>query len=80
MCLYSAVCVSDRTVLFSLSSSVVQEAIDFFVTVSEFGVSQALVGVRRMLPLVWSKDAGVKEAVVEAYRRLYLNPAGDSQR
>ncbi|RXM36742.1 Condensin complex subunit 1 [Acipenser ruthenus] len=68
------------TMLYWKTTSVVQEAIDFFVTVSEFGVSQALVGVRRMLPLVWSKDAGVKEAVVEAYRRLYLNPAGDSQR
>ncbi|XP_059815791.1 condensin complex subunit 1 [Hypanus sabinus] len=31
---------------------------------------------RQMLPLVWSKEAGVKEAVVEAYRRLYLNPGG----
>ncbi|XP_078064647.1 condensin complex subunit 1-like, partial [Mustelus asterias] len=59
--------------LSSKNPSVVQEAIQFFVTISEFGISQALVGMREMLPLVWSKEAGVKEAVTEAYRRLYLN-------
>ncbi|NXV72163.1 CND1 protein, partial [Atlantisia rogersi] len=60
--------------------SVVQEAIEFFVTVSQFGVSQALLGVRRMLPLVWSKEPGIKEAVLNAYRWLYLSPKGDSER
>lgn len=33
-----------------------------------------------MLPLVWSTDAAIKEAVVQAYRRLYLNPQGDTVR
>ncbi|XP_009997339.1 PREDICTED: condensin complex subunit 1, partial [Chaetura pelagica] len=60
--------------------SVVQEAIEFFVTVSQFGVPQALPGVRRMLPLIWSKEPGIKEAVLNAYRRLYLSPSGDSER
>uniref|UniRef100_A0A8C0EI38 Condensin complex subunit 1 n=1 Tax=Bubo bubo TaxID=30461 RepID=A0A8C0EI38_BUBBB len=60
--------------------SVVQEAIEFFVTVSKFGVPQALLGVRRMLPLIWSKDPAIKEAVLNAYRQLYLNPSGDSER
>ncbi|KAK1200158.1 CND1 protein, partial [Pygoscelis papua] len=60
--------------------SVVQEAIEFFVTVSQFGVPQALLGVRRMLPLIWSKEPGIKEAVLNAYRRLYLRPSGDSER
>ncbi|NXL30673.1 CND1 protein, partial [Glaucidium brasilianum] len=60
--------------------SVVQEAIEFFVTVSKFGVPQALLGVRRMLPLIWSKDPTIKEAVLNAYRQLYLNPSGDSER
>ncbi|XP_030313677.1 condensin complex subunit 1 isoform X1 [Calypte anna] len=60
--------------------SVVQEAIEFFVTVSQFGVPQALPGVRRMLPLIWSKESGIKEAVLNAYRRLYLSPSGDSER
>ncbi|XP_054674617.1 condensin complex subunit 1 isoform X3 [Grus americana] len=61
-------------------TSVVQEAIEFFVTVSQFGVPQALLGVRRMLPLIWSKEPGIKEAVLNAYRRLYLSPSGDSER
>ncbi|KAK2528299.1 condensin complex subunit 1 isoform X1 [Columba livia] len=60
--------------------SVVQEAIEFFVTVSQFGMPQALLGVRRMLPLIWSKEPGIKEAVLNAYRRLYLSPSGDSER
>ncbi|XP_062895773.1 condensin complex subunit 1 [Mobula hypostoma] len=60
----------------SKNPSVVQDAIHFFVTISEFEVSGSMVGMRQMLPLVWSKEAGVKEAVVEAYRRLYLNPGG----
>ncbi|XP_075270620.1 condensin complex subunit 1, partial [Opisthocomus hoazin] len=60
--------------------SVVQEAIEFFVTVSKFGVPQALLGVRRMLPLIWSKEPGIKEAVLNAYRQLYLSPSGDSER
>ncbi|XP_075564505.1 condensin complex subunit 1 [Pelecanus crispus] len=60
--------------------SVVQEAIEFFVTVSQFGVPQAVLGVRRMLPLIWSKEPGIKEAVLNAYRRLYLSTSGDSER
>ncbi|XP_075367420.1 condensin complex subunit 1 isoform X1 [Mycteria americana] len=60
--------------------SVVQEAVEFFVTVSQFGVPQALLGVRRMLPLIWSKEPSIKEAVLNAYRRLYLSPSGDSER
>ncbi|NWI24881.1 CND1 protein, partial [Sula dactylatra] len=60
--------------------SVVQEAIEFFVTVSKFGVPQALLGVRRMLPLIWSKEPGIKEAVLNAFRQLYLSPSGDLER
>ncbi|XP_074964006.1 condensin complex subunit 1 [Phalacrocorax aristotelis] len=60
--------------------SVVQEAIEFFVTVSQFGVPQALLGVHRMLPLIWSKEPGIKEAVLSAFRRLYLSPRGDLER
>ncbi|KGL82289.1 Condensin complex subunit 1, partial [Tinamus guttatus] len=66
--------------MYENSVSVVQEAIEFFVTVSQFSMPQAVLGVRRMLPLVWSKEAGIKEAVLNAYRRLYLSPSGDSER
>ncbi|XP_015481464.1 condensin complex subunit 1 isoform X2 [Parus major] len=66
--------------MYETSVSVVQEAIEFFVTVSQFGVPQALLGVRRMLPLIWSKEPGIKEAVLNAYRQLYLSPSEDSER
>ena len=58
----------------------VQEVIEFFVMVFQFGVPQALFGVRRMLPLIWSKEPGVRDAVLNAYRQLYLKPKGDSAR
>lgn len=58
----------------------VQEVIEFFVTVSQFGVPQAVIGVRRMLPLIWSKEPGVRDAVVAAYRQLYLSSTSDSER
>lgn len=69
-----------RWVTFVSVLSVVQEVIEFFVMAFQFGVPQALFGVRRMLPLIWSKEPGVREAVLNAYRQLYLNPKGDSAR
>ena len=51
----------------------VLEAIDFFVTAFEFDVLDAMVGIRRMLSLVWSSESGVKDAVVNAYKRLYID-------
>ncbi|XP_064011981.1 condensin complex subunit 1 [Pogoniulus pusillus] len=66
--------------MYENSISVVQEAIEFFVKVSQFEVPQALLGVRRMLPLIWSKEPGIKEAVLNAYRQLYLSPSKESQR
>uniref|UniRef100_A0A8C5N0N7 Condensin complex subunit 1 n=1 Tax=Leptobrachium leishanense TaxID=445787 RepID=A0A8C5N0N7_9ANUR len=66
--------------MYETAVSVVQEVIEFFVTVSHFGVPQAVLGIQRMLPLVWSKEPGVREAVINAYRRLYLTPKGDSER
>uniref|UniRef100_A0A8C5AGF4 Condensin complex subunit 1 n=1 Tax=Gadus morhua TaxID=8049 RepID=A0A8C5AGF4_GADMO len=69
-----------NTMLYCKTTSVVQEAVQFCVTVCEFSVANSLSGVRRMLPLVWSTDPTIKDAVVQAYRRLYLNPQGDSTR
>lgn len=69
-----------NTMLYWKTTSVVQEAVQFCVTVCEFSVANSLSGVRKMLPLVWSTDAAIKDAVVQAYRRLYLNPQGDSIR
>ncbi|XP_032501460.1 condensin complex subunit 1 isoform X2 [Phocoena sinus] len=66
--------------MYEHTTTVVQEATEFFVAVFQFGVPQALFGVRRMLPLIWSKEPGVREAVLNAYRQLYLRPKGDSAR
>ncbi|KAM7383301.1 hypothetical protein PAMP_002967 [Pampus punctatissimus] len=69
-----------NTMLYMKTTSVVQEAVQFCVTVCEFSVANSVSGVRKMLPLVWSTDAAIKDAVVQAYRRLYLNPQGDTTR
>lgn len=69
-----------NTMLYWKTTSVVQEAVQFCVTVREFSVANSISGVRKMLPLVWSTDAAIKDSVVQAYRRLYLNPQGDSVR
>ncbi|KAF6340002.1 non-SMC condensin I complex subunit D2 [Rhinolophus ferrumequinum] len=66
--------------MYENTTTVVQEVIEFFVVAFQFGVPQALFGVRRMLPLIWSKEPGVREAVLNAYRQLYLNSKGDSAR
>ncbi len=64
----------------SKSTTDVLEAIEFFVTAFEFGVGNAMMGIRRMLVLVWSREATIKESVVTAYKRLYLNPQGANPR
>ena len=59
--------------LCSKQVSDILEAIDFFVTAYEFDVLDAMIGVRKMLSLVWSTENDVKQAVVNAYKRLYMN-------
>ena len=56
----------------SKSTSDVMEAINFFVMGYEFGITNAIVGVRTMLSRIWSSETAIKEAVVGAYKRLYL--------
>jgi len=54
--------------------------VQFCVTAFEFSVADSVCGVRKMLPLVWSTDVTIKDAIIQAYRRLYLNPHGDNTR
>lgn len=62
-------------------NSDVLEAIEFFVIMFEFGLSDALKGIRQILLLLYSaKDAAIKEAAVTAYKRIYLDPKGGNQR
>ncbi|XP_042876759.1 condensin complex subunit 1-like [Penaeus japonicus] len=58
----------------------VLEAVQFFVTAFEFGLLNAMTGVRRMLALVWSKEQAVKDAVIAAYQRLYINIEAPNER
>lgn len=64
----------------SKNTSDVLESIEFFVTSYEFGLSVAIIGIRRMLVLIWSKEQGVKDIVVAAYKKLYLESCTGSQR
>lgn len=50
-----------------------QEAIDFFVTAHQFGVREAISGIRSMLLLAFARDKAVQQAVIEAYKQIYLN-------
>lgn len=50
-----------------------QEAIDFFVTAHQFQLKDAISGIRSMLLLAFSRDKGVRSAVIDAYKSIYLN-------
>ena len=47
----------------------VLEAIQFFVSAWEFGVLNAMIGVRQMLSLIFSREQTIQTAVVQAYKR-----------
>lgn len=64
----------------SKSITDVLEAVEFFITGFEFGLAIMMMGIRRMLPLIWSRESGIKDAVVGAYKRLYLSPSDANQR
>lgn len=58
--------------LFSKTQTDVIEVISFFVTCYEHGLSDMLMGIRKMLSLILFAEATIKEAVIEAYKRLYI--------
>ncbi|EDV24347.1 uncharacterized protein TRIADDRAFT_57733 [Trichoplax adhaerens] len=65
----------------SKTPSDVLEAVDFFVTARSFGFNVSQNGIRKMLPLVWSREQAVKEGVIEAYKKLYLeNTVGQNRK
>ena len=57
----------------------VLEAINFFVSAFEFGVLNAMIGVRKMLTLIFSREQDIKKAVVGAYKRLYIEHTSPKQ-
>ncbi|RWS10767.1 condensin complex subunit 1-like isoform X3 [Dinothrombium tinctorium] len=56
----------------SRNVSDVQEVINFFVSAYELNVPDSLIGIRKMLCLVFSQEAAIREAVVKAYKNVYL--------
>lgn len=51
----------------------VNELIEFFVVVLEFGLKLVIIGVWCMFVLVWFCDIVVCDVVVEVYKGLYLD-------
>jgi condensin complex subunit 1 len=47
------------------------------VSASQFKIANAQDGVRKMLPLIWSKDTEIKDAVTEAYETLLIGGGGE---
>ena len=60
--------------LFSKTQTDVLEVISFFVTCYEHGLADMLFGIRKMLTLVSYAEKTIKDAVTDAYKRLYLRP------
>ncbi|GAB6019778.1 Ncapd2p [Chamberlinius hualienensis] len=60
--------------LSSSQTTDVLEAIQFFKTAYQFGIHNSIIGIQKMLTLVWSKEAEIKDAVSSTYKDLYLNP------
>ena len=61
-------------------STDILETIDFFISANEFNLSDIEEDTRKMLALIWSRDAAVREAVVNAYRKLYIEPREESDK
>lgn len=50
----------------------VLESIEFLCVAKQFGIESATEAISKSLPLVWSQDERLRNAVVSAYARLYL--------
>lgn len=60
------------TLLMSSQTSDVLESVQFSVAAQKFGINNSIVGVRKMLPLIFSKETAVRDVVVVAFKSLYL--------
>ncbi|KAH6934357.1 hypothetical protein HPB50_023376 [Hyalomma asiaticum] len=66
--------------LYSRTQSDIHEAIAFFVSAHCLGIKGAILGIRKMLPLVWSREPSIREAVANSYRDVYFNqPAANAK-
>ena len=62
----------------SNTPSDVSEAINFVTFASEFGLTAASIGVRKMLLLIFSKDTSIRDSVITAFERIYLKAESQS--
>lgn len=62
----------------SKSTFDVLATVEFFEAASAFKLERADEGVRKMLVLIYSKEASVKTAVVQCYTHLYLTLSADA--
>ena len=51
-----------------------QETIRLFTELKQFNLQCGQTGMKKMLALVWNKDAQIKTEVQNTYWKLYLNP------
>eukprot|EP01116_Phalansterium_solitarium_P025583 TRINITY_DN985_c0_g1_i5.p1 TRINITY_DN985_c0_g1~~TRINITY_DN985_c0_g1_i5.p1 ORF type:complete len:1640 (+),score=672.83 TRINITY_DN985_c0_g1_i5:197-5116(+) len=64
-----------------LGSKLLSDVLDTmhcFVTARLFGVEPASEGLKKMLPLVWSSEAKVRDKLIESYKQLYVVPDTDT--
>lgn len=61
------------------SGTDVLEAIQFMTLSHEYNLPGAEAGVQQMLKLVSSKEPGIRDAVIDAYTRLYFNSTSDKK-
>lgn len=64
--------------LFSKTQTDVLEVISFFVTCYEHGLTDMVFGIRKMLSLVLYAEKTIKDAVINAYKKLYLTNNNNS--
>lgn len=58
--------------LFGQSSMEAVEAIEFFTTAYQFSAGDSRRVIKEMIPLIWSRTPGIKEAIIEAFKNLYV--------
>jgi condensin complex subunit 1 len=54
------------------------EVVQFYTACAQFQLDAAADGFRRILPLIWSKEAGIRDAIVHAYYTVHIQPAEES--
>ena len=65
--------------LLSRYSTDVGEAIDFFVSAYQFGVKDAIYGVRKLILLIWSQEKSIRDSAITAYKRIYLDTESEDR-